>query len=509
MKAGMFDRRRFLGSAALGLLATGCSGVRPHPPVKGGRLRVAGATSSTADTIDPARQMAVMDYCRCNMFYDGLTKLDAQQHAQLALAEAIDTRDARTWTIKLRPGVRFHDGRLLTPADVVYSIRRHNDPAVGSKAKTFMAQFAHVEAFGPDAVRIELISANADLPVILGLPQFKIVRAGTTTFRTANGTGAYRCTEYEPGVRSISTRFEDYWRGPVKLGEVELFAISDESARINALLSGDVDLISEVNPRIARRLAEQGMVLLESKSGGYTDMVIRLDQSPGRSPDFVRGMKLLMDREAMNRVIFRGFATIANDHPIPPSNPYFDASLPQRPFDPEQARFLFRKAGLAGQTVPMVVSSAALKSEDMGVLIQDAAAHAGLRIDLQRQPPDGYWANNWMKDPIGFANINPRPTADIIFSQFFASDASWNESGWKNGRFDRLLLEARGSTDEALRKSIYSEMQRMVHEQAGVGIPLFLSLLDAYSPRVKGLEAMPQGGLMAYDFAAHVWLADA
>lgn len=507
MTAGMFDRRGFLGTAALGLLAAGCTSP-DRGRVKGGRLRAAGATSSTADTIDPARQMAVMDYCRCAMFYDGLTRLDEHQRAQLSLAEAIDTKDARSWTIKLRRDVTFHDGKPLTSADVVYSIRRHLDPAVGSKAKTFMQQFAHVSALGDDAVRIELIGANADLPVILGLPHFKIIRAGTTSFATANGTGAFRCTEFDPGVRSISTRFDDYWRGPVRLGEVELFAISDESARINALLSGDVDLIAEVNPRIARRLIEQGMELLVSKSGGYTDLVIRLDQSPGRSPEFVHALKLLMDREAMNRVIFRGYSTIANDQPIPPSNPYFDASLPQRAFDPDQAKFLLRKAGLVGATVPMVVSSAALKSEDMGVLIQDAAAHAGLTIDLQRQPPDGYWTNNWMKDAIGFGNINPRPTADIIFTQFFASNASWNESGWKNPRFDRLLLEARGSTDEGLRRSIYGEMQRMIHDQAGVGIPLFLSMLDAHHPRVKGLKPMPQGGLMAYDFASHVWLEE-
>ncbi len=509
MTAGMFDRRRFLGSAALGLLASGCSWSSERPPVAGGRLRVAGATSSIADTIDPARQMAGLDYCRCNMFYDGLTKLNASQTAELALAEAIDTADARIWTIKLRKGLRFHDGKLLTPEDVVYSLRRHNDPAVGSKAKTFMDQFAQVSAFGKDAVRIELVGPNADLPVILGLPQFKIIRAGTTQFHTANGTGAFRCVEFDPGVRSISTRFDDYWRGPVRLGEVELFAISDESARINALLSGDVDLIAEVNPRIAKRLVEQGQKLLVSKSGGYTDLVIRLDQTPGRSPEFVRGMKLLLDREAMNQVIFRGYGTLANDHPIPPTSPYFDASIKQRVFDPDEAKSLFRKAGLATTRVPLVVSSAALKSEDMGVLLQDAASKAGLNIDLRRQPPDGYWTNNWMKDPLGFGNVNPRPTPDIIFTQFFASQASWNESGWKNPRFDKMLMEARGSTDEALRKSIYGDMQRMIHEEAGIGIPVFVSLLDAYSPRVKGLQPMPQGGLMAYDFAAHVWLDDA
>ena len=114
-----------------------------------------------------------------------------------------------------------------------------------------------------------------------------------------------------------------------------------------------------------------------------------------------------------------------------------------------------------------------------------------------------------MKVPVGFGNVNPRPTADIIFTQFFAGHAPWNESGWRDARFDRLLVEARATTDEALRRRIYGEMQHRIHDRAGIGIPLFLSLLDAYSPRVKGLKPMPAGGLMGFDFAAHVWLEDA
>lgn len=509
MKADMFDRRHFLGGAAMSLLTTGCSRIDPRPAPKGGRVRVAGATSSVADTIDPARQMAVIDYIRCNMFYDGLVRLDEHQRPQMALAETLDSPDGRVWTAKLRKGVRFHDGKLLTPADVVYSLRRHKDPAVGSTARTFMAQFEAVEALGEDGLRITLTGPNADLPVILGMQQFKIIRDQTRDFRTANGTGPFRCTEFTPGVRSISTRFEDYWRGPVRLGEVELFAISDESARINALMSHDVDLIGEVNPRMARRLTESGFNLLESKSGGYTDLVMRLDQRPGRSPSFVEGMKLLMDREAMRQVIFRGYATIGNDQPIPPTNPYFNPHLPQRRFDPDKAGFLFRKAGLAGSRIPLVVSSAALHSEDMGMLVQDAAGKAGIAIDIQRRPPDGYWAHSWMKEPVGFGNINGRPTADIIFTQFYASNAAWNESGWHNARFDRMLIEARGSTDEDLRRSIYGEMQAMVHRESGVGIPLFLSVLDAYNPRIKGLVPRPQGGMMGYDFAARIWVEDA
>lgn len=506
---GRRDALRMLAGGATAASVGACRFPPPRPPVKGGRLRVATVASSTADTLDPARQSIAIDYCRGNMFYNGLTRLDASLRPQLELAAAIETRDARDWTIKLRPGVRFHDGRPLTAADVVWSLGRHTNPAVGSKARVFADQFADIRAAGTDTVRITLAGPNADLPAILGVPQFQIVRAGTSSFATANGTGPFRCAEFLPGVRSIAARNEDYWRGPVRLGEVELFSIADDSARLNALLSGDVDLINAINPRITKLLAGAGFPILESKTGGYTDLIVRLDQTPGRSADFVAGMKALLDRETMRTAIFRGYATIANDQPIPPGNPYHDPDLTQRAFDPERARHHFRKAGLAGATVPLVTSTAAEKSDDMGVLLQDAARKAGLTLDLRRVPADGYWTNSWMKAPLGFGNVNPRPTADIIFTQFFSSRAPWNESGWHDAAFDRMLVEARGTTDEALRRRLYGEMQRRVHAGSGVGIPLFLSLLDAYSPHVRGLKPMPTGGMMGFDFAAHVWLDDA
>ena len=506
----MIDRRAALRLAAVGGAAVlaGCSFSPPRPPVRGGRLRVAAAVSSTADTLDPARQLTSIDYCRCAMFYNGLTRFTETATAELSLAEAIETVDATNWTIKLRPGVLFHDGRPLTSADVVYSLRRHADPAVGSQGKAFAGQFAEVRAVGPDVVRIALTGPYADLPLLLATPYFLILRDGTTDFRTANGTGPFRCTEYQPGVRSIGTRFEEYWRGPVKLGEVEMFSIADESARLNALLAGDVDLINGINPRITRQITAQGYQVFETKGGGYTDLIIRLDQSPGSNRDFVLGMKSLMDRETMRTAIFRGFARVGNDHPIPPSSPYYDASLPQRRFDPDLARYHFKKANLLGATIPMVTSVAAEKSDDMGVLMQAAGRRAGINLDIRRAPADGFWSSVWMKVPVGFGNVNSRPIADIVFTQFFKSDASWNGSGWHNERFDKLLLAARGETDEPRRKAMYGEMQRLVHDQSGIGIPLFLSTLDAHTPRLKGMRPMPNGGMMGYGFAEHVWLED-
>ena len=113
---------------------------------RGGRIKVASATSSTADTLDPAKGSNYTDYCRHNMFYNGLTSLDEQLAPSMALAESFDTSDALTWNIKLRKDVVFHDGKPLTSADVVYSLTRHKLPQVGSKALSIAQQFEEVKA---------------------------------------------------------------------------------------------------------------------------------------------------------------------------------------------------------------------------------------------------------------------------------------------------------------------------------------------------------------------------
>jgi peptide/nickel transport system substrate-binding protein len=208
----------------------------------------------------------------------------------------------------------------------------------------------------------------------------------------------------------------------------------------------------------------------------------------------------------MKSAIMRGYAVVGNDQPIDPTNRFYFAGLPQRRFDPDKAKFHLQKSGMAGTTVPIVASPAATYSVEMAVLLQEAAQNIGLTLDVKRMPADGYWSNHWMKHPLGFGNVNPRPSADILFTLFFKSDAAWNEAGWKSEKFDQLLVAARSETDEAKRKQMYADMQVMVSEQGGIGIPMFLSLLDAHSTKVKGLGAIPLGGRMGYNFAEHLWL---
>jgi peptide/nickel transport system substrate-binding protein len=488
-----------------GLAGTALS-VHAQTPKRGGKLRVAGATAAATDTLDPAKQSNQTDYSRCNMLYNGLTWLDGSLTPQPALAESFTTKDAKTWVFTLRKGVNFHDGKPLTPADVVFSISRHKDPATASKAKVLADQIESVRASGPNEVTMVLTTPNADLPVILGTFHFHIVKEGTTDFATGIGTGPFKLKEFKPGVRSVVVRNDGYWKpGRPYLDEIEFVGIGDESARVNALLSGGMDLVGSVNPRsVARVAGTAGYAVFKTQSGQYSDLIMRLDMAPGSNPDFVLAMKYLFDREQMRKTIALEQAVVANDQPIDPTNRFFFPGLPQRPFDPEKAKFHFQKSGVTGP-IPVVASPAALYSVETALVMQQTAKSIGVELDVKRMPADGYWSNHWLNSAVGFGNINPRPSADILLTQFFKSDAQWNESRWKNPKFDQLLVAARAETDLAKRKQMYADMQVMIHNEAGIGIPLFLASLDGHTTKLKGLTPIPLGGLMGYNFAEHVW----
>mgnify|MGYP001459458865 CR=1 FL=1 len=157
---------------------------------------------------------------------------------------------------------------------------------------------------------------------------------------------------------------------------------------------------------------------------------------------------------------------------------------------------------------PLICSPAANGSVEMAVLLQNAAQNIGLRLDVRRMPADGYWSQSWMRFPMGFGNINPRASADMTFELSFASTAPWNESRWRDPRFDQLLTLSRQEADAAKRRALYDDMQAMIHADSGVCIPTFITSLDGFHRRIQGLHPHQGGQLMGYNFARHIWVND-
>jgi peptide/nickel transport system substrate-binding protein len=199
-------------------------------------------------------------------------------------------------------------------------------------------------------------------------------------------------------------------------------------------------------------------------------------------------MKHIVDRQELLDKIFFGYGQLGNDSPVGPAN-YFRATedeLPQREYDPEKAKYYLKQAGMSSLSVKFHAADTGFSgSVDAGALMRESAKAAGIDIEVVREPNDGYWSNVWMNKPWSACYWSGRPTEDWIFSQIYYSKADWNDTHWNNSSFDKLLVEARAETDEAKRREKYVEMQRIVHTDGGLILPVFLSEIMGHRSNIN------------------------
>lgn len=493
---GEISRRKFLAlSAALGasaVLPSSLFGSKAFAagPKRGGRLRLGLQGGSTSDSMDPAKfndvyvQMTSMGFLR-----NPLVEIDAQGNAIPDLAESWEAEPAaKVWVFNLRKGAEFHNGKSVDADDVIFSIQRHQNPDLASQIKTLVQPIKTFKKDGPLRVIFELEGPNADFPYLLADTRAPIVPAGTTDFEKCIGTGGYQLVEYEPGVRAFAKRFPNYFKANrAHFDEVEVTIMGDVNARTTALKTGQVDVINRPDRKTAHLLGgTKGLQLVNVKGGLLYTFPMLCDTPPYDNNDLRMALKYSVDREDMLKTILRGYGVVGNDHPIAPIVKYNASDLPQRTYDPDKARFHLKKAGLEGQTFKLHTSDAAFAGAvDAALLWQRHAEKAGIKVEVVREPVDGYWDNVWNKKPWSACFWFARVTCDWMFTMAYAADASANDMHWKHPRFNELLVAARGELDEKKRGSMYREMQSLVRDEGGVVIPMIANMVDAASTKVK------------------------
>ena len=495
-------------AAAAGTVFGTASDAWANTPKKGGRMVLAGDQHGPADTLDPALYTAAIDYFRGRMFYGSLTRLTANLSYEPELAEEVlSNDDATEWTFKLRKGVEFHDGKTMTADDVIYTMNRHLGENSISKASSLVAMVESWEKVNDYEVKAKLNSPNADLPIALGTFHFKIVQDGQTDFTNTNGTGPFRVKEFKPGVRTIGTKFENYWGDGPYLDEIEHFGIGDSNARLSAFLNGDVDVMANLQPKAIDQVnATDGLDIWSVESGAYINIACRLDLAESNNRDMILAMQYLMDRQRLVKGVFKGQGTLGNDQPIGPA--YFDhcPDIPQRMLDPEKAKFHFQKSGIGNTAIPIVAAEVAPGAVEQCTFLQREARKIGMTVDVKKVTTDGYWGAVWLKAPMCVVSWNMRPTANIMMTLAFKSDAAWNESYWKSEKFDELLVGARGVTDPAKRKQMYCDMQTLIHEDGGTILPSHRNYVDAASTKVKGRTYVPLNNFGGAESPEYLWL---
>lgn len=495
--------------AAAGSIFASAQDAFAATPKKGGQVRFAWDLHGPSDTMDPILFTSSIDYGRGRLTYNNLCRLGEDLTASPELASSFEANDTATeWTFKLQKNVEWHDGSKFTADDVIYSMMRHIGDESASKAKVLVGSVKEWVKDDNHTVRAVMTEPNAELPIILGTFHFKIIKNGATDFQAPVGTGPYVLKEFKPGVRSVHVRNDNYWNdeaGPY-IDEFEVFGITDNVARVNALISGDVQMMGNLDPKAVPQVeAAEGVEVFSVASGAYMDVIARLDKAPGNNPDFVEGLKHLQRRDRVLKVVQKGLGSIGNDQPIGPAyGADWCKEQTVRPYDPEKAKFHLKKSGLTSAELHVAEVGPGLT--DICLLLQRECSKIGFDLQVKKVPNDGYWGAIWLKSPMHVSSWNMRPSANIMMTLAYKSDAPWNESAWKNERFDQLLGMARAELDPAKRYEMNCEMQKLISAGAGTLISSHRAYVDGKSTKVKGFPRVPLAAFGGMEWPEFIWL---
>ncbi|MDX6563350.1 MAG: peptide/nickel transport system substrate-binding protein [Gaiellales bacterium] len=510
-------RRTALRAGALGLggvliagegLAGAAMSGASATPKRGGRLRVGHVGAGKGESFNPGRGSSFIDASRYYNLYDPLVRVnpDFSQSPGLAL-EWKANATATKYEIKLRPGVKWHDGSPFTADDVIWSLRQMGDAKHVGHAAVANIKLAQVKKLGPLVVQVPLKSPDARLSDSFVQQNTVMTKNGYKNFAKPIGTGPFKFKSFEIGVRSLCVRNPDYWEnGKPYVDEWEDISIDDNSARLNALLGGQIDMMSQLDFAQAKaQKSKKKIQVIDAPSPAYQVFIMRTDRPPFDDVNVRQAFRLVVDRQALINVALGGFGTPGNDL-FGYGLPYYAKSLAVRKPDIEQAKSLLKKAGKSNLAVTLQTSDIVPGFTQAATLLAQQAQQAGIKVTIKKEPANAYFDTSLLYTKMDFAQ-SYWTTGSLAawYSQSLASDAVWNETHFKEPAFDKMVRQAIGArtVDEAT--ALWLKVQKVQYERGGYIGWANQNIVDAASNKVKGMKASAFFNLGGFNYR-DVWL---
>ena len=493
-KLGRRDFMRFTVAAGMTIpLASGLwtSDVAAATPQKGGKFRCGVHDGNTSDGFDPGAYLSIGTIQLAHAHRSYLTEITSDNKLGPDMADSWSaTPDASVWTFELNKNATFHNGKKFTSKDAIASLNHHRGENSTSAAAALLSTVVDIKAKGDHAIVIELNQGFADLPFVMTDYHLAICPAkadGTIEWDTMVGAGPYKIVGHKSGITTNLVRHDGWHREGAYFDELELLVLNDPNARQTALITGEVDAITSVDLKTMALMARNKNIKIENvATGSAVTLPMFCDVEPFNNVDVRLALKYAIDREDLIEKIMFGNATVGNDYHVSSGMPYVPTDIPQRPYDPDKAKFHLKKAGMSSLNVSLSAADSVLPGAvDLCVLYSAHAKKAGINISVVREANDGYYSDVWMKKPWVFIKWGARPTPDQIFTLLYKDDAPWNESHWKNERFNELLLLAKAELDDTRRAEQYREMCQIASDDGGSVIPAFANYVYARHKKVQ------------------------
>ena len=383
-------RRQFLkAGAALSLASTGILSTGQGAfaaPTKGGRLKI-GTTGSSSDSLDP--NLAVSSnasWYRINQLYGSLltytTSLEGPvSKTKLSLAEEVTSKSASQWVVRLKKGLTFHDGRPITADDLIFSVKRALQPD-----NQLLQLYKHIDGDNLRKIDDLTVEINLSTPDALArdwLPQIFIL---PQDFDPQNpvGSGPFKFKSYQAGTRSTFERFDAFPgdNGPY-LDEIVTYSFNDETARINALMAGQLHWAPDM-PRSQVNIVKSNpdLQIVEAATGQMHIAGMNVSGPPFDDADARLAFKHLFDRQSIIDQVYNGYGKVSNDLFMPQDPAFLNA--PVRAHDPDKAKFLLKKAGLTDTTFTLTTSPTFPDIVELAAALAQQGMQSGVNIKVEK-----------------------------------------------------------------------------------------------------------------------------
>jgi len=473
---------------------------------RGGILNVACRVERVSD---PAQFSLVSASHSWRQVFEYLTQTDPQGITHPYLLDSWKASDdLKTWTLVLKKGIKFNNGKDLTADDVIFNIKRWLDPNTKS---SMLASMSYMDASGVEktddyTVTLHLGTPSIFIPDNLAEYPAAIVPAtfGGDITKEPIGTGPFTMVEYVATERAHMKARTDYWQNGVDgkplpyLDEIVMVMPGeDQAAYVAALQSGQVDTILEPSVTTWEAVKDDPRFAIVSTPTGATRVLrVRADQDPWKNNDVRTALKYCHNREKILQLALQGQGVIGNDSHIAPVNTEY-SPLDPLPFDTAKAKALLASAGYPnGLSVDLTVASDWPESMAYAQALKEDAAAAGLTINLKTMPASQYW-NGWTDFNMGITWWAHRTSALIVLQKGYTADpatgklSDWNESHWSDPEFTQLVNQAEATLDVEARKAIGLKLETIQQERGSICTPFFMNVWKIYTTKVHGIVPTP------------------
>lgn len=515
------QRTLLIATIALAALAAlswpaGPSEAAPAPR-PGGHLRY--GLETDPPNIDPHVATGAASRSVVFQLYNSLLRYGPAASLLPDLAERWEVPNARTYIFHIRRGVRFHNGTVLTAADVKASIERIANPKTSALIRDLLTpNIASVEIVDAQTVKMTLTEPQATFLALLARPEAAIVPKALADanhdFRTTPvGTGPFTFAEREPGVRIRVIKNPNYFeRGVPYLDSITFIPLRDDATRVHALRSGAVDMIGFVPWKDMAILERDPRLQFWGTPGPFMVLMYNVNRKPFDDRRIRQAIGHAINRQAIVDVVFFGRGSPITGGLIPAGtwahNPDLEGSYK---YDPERARKLLNEAGYDPSTpVRLMQSATHAMHYQTGEVVQAELRKIGMNVVLDSVE----WPVAVERGLKGDYDFRVHGLAGSVIDPDFYSFYFSNQSafyakpvGFRNDTLDRLLKEGRASIDQAQRKRIYRQFEERLLAAAPWTFLTWRVQGDAAVKAVQGYQQLP--GWLVFDslvFLRYVWL---